>query len=252
MPKTQTAGLRRFTEHERRIGASQMSAADPAAMEGHTRYKAMVFQPDEHTRVFKSGHHNKKIGKKVLRGRWSGMPIYTLTLEERATCPRSCHHWLDCYGNKMHWSQRLAHGQELEEFMELELMRLQQTHPGGFVIRLHILGDFYSIGYVVRWLGWLKQFPALRVYGYTAHRPGTPIGDSVNALRKRIPERFAIRVSLPAGEAVRGWPAAVTVRPGEQRPPGVSCPAQQDQTECCSTCALCWDMMDKAVLFVEH
>src|SRR5262249_24811065 len=34
----------------------------------------------------------------------------TLTLEERATCPTTCRHWRDCYGNKMHRAQRWQRG----------------------------------------------------------------------------------------------------------------------------------------------
>ena len=28
--------------------------------------------------------------------------MYTVTLEERATCPKTCKHWYDCYGNTAH------------------------------------------------------------------------------------------------------------------------------------------------------
>ena len=41
---------------------------------------------------------NGKLGKKILKGKWSGMPIYTGTLEERATCRKTCEHWNNCYG----------------------------------------------------------------------------------------------------------------------------------------------------------
>ena len=44
---------------------------------------------------------NTKLGKRVTKGKLAGFPIFTVTLEERATCPRSCIHWDDCYGNNM-------------------------------------------------------------------------------------------------------------------------------------------------------
>ncbi len=42
---------------------------------------------------------NVKLGKKVTKGIYKGYPIFTLTLEERKTCPRSCKHWNNCYGD---------------------------------------------------------------------------------------------------------------------------------------------------------
>jgi len=44
---------------------------------------------------------NVKLGKRVTKGKLAGFPILTLTLEERATCPASCIHYADCYGNNM-------------------------------------------------------------------------------------------------------------------------------------------------------
>ncbi len=40
---------------------------------------------------------NVKLGKKVTRGILKGMPIYTVTLEERSTCSETCAHWFTCY-----------------------------------------------------------------------------------------------------------------------------------------------------------
>ena len=57
-----------------------------------------------------SGHSNVKIGRDVRKGKlFRGYWIFTLTLEERATCPRSCFHWDTCYGNNMPFSKRINH-----------------------------------------------------------------------------------------------------------------------------------------------
>ena len=98
---------------------------------------------------------NVKLGKRVTKGKWKGFPIFTLTLEERATCPRSCAHWADCYGNNMLYAFRYEAGPELEAMLETELAELQRKYPNGFLVRLHILGDFYSVGYVAKWAKWL-------------------------------------------------------------------------------------------------
>ena len=50
----------------------------------------------EFENVLKCGRNNSKIGGDVLVGRLRGARIFTLTLEERATCPRSCAMWRAC------------------------------------------------------------------------------------------------------------------------------------------------------------
>ena len=93
----------------------------------------------------KSGENSAKIGGLIVKGRWRGFPVYTLTLEERATCPRTCHHWRSCFGNGTHLADRIAAGANLEWRLEREVALLDIDHPRGFVVRLHVLGDFYSV-----------------------------------------------------------------------------------------------------------
>ncbi|MGO1079934.1 GP88 family protein [Inquilinus sp. CA228] len=246
--------LRRFAEpHRREAGqVNAMRADDPAAVEGRTRYRATVVWPGLAQRILKSGWNSKKIGARVTKGEWSGMPIYTLTLEERATCPRSCTHWLDCFGNKMHWAERLMHGPALERRLGAELKALQAQHPGGYVVRLHVLGDFYSVAYVRRWLSWLRRFPALRVFGYTAWRPSTPIGALVAAARDRMWDRVAIRTSDSGGDAnTYSAYSAQAARHWTAGGRAIICPQQQNKTECCGTCSLCWATR-RPIVFLAH
>ena len=49
---------------------------------------------------------NIKLGKKVTKGKFNGFPIFTVTLQERATCPTDCIHWSNCYGNNMPFATR--------------------------------------------------------------------------------------------------------------------------------------------------
>jgi len=240
--------LRRFTEPEQ-IGNPKTLAEDHrAVVDGETQYPARVKHVADVDRCFKSGEHNKKIGKEIVKGKWVGMPIYTLTLEERATCPRTCTHWRDCYGNKMNWSVRLRHGPALEHKLEAELEALQAEHPAGFVVRLHVLGDFYSPEYVAKWGRWLVKFPALRVYGYTAWKRWDDIGYLINILNMR-PDRWVVRFS-DAG----GYDGTITVGSviEAEIAGAIPCPAQTQKSECCATCGLCWSKTDKPIAFQRH
>lgn len=243
--------MRRFHDHKPPlVGIKALAADHPAILAGRTLYEARRQWAGFEGRVLKDGHNSRKIGRLVTKGKWRGMPIFTLTLEERATCPRSCLHWRDCYGNKMNWSNRLLPGDALERRLAAELAQLQRTFPGGFVVRLHVLGDFYSVAYVDRWVAWLDLHPALRVFGYTARPAADPIGARLRQVVAERWDRFAIRSSnLGVAEA-----GANTIARQPEAPrvaEGIVCPAQTGRTDCCGTCGLCWGTRAN-VAFVAH
>ena len=217
----------------------------PAVVENRTQYPHML---GEHSYPpLKSGFNNSKIGKTITKGRWKGMPIYTLTLEERATCG-PCNHKLDCYGNKMVYAARQPQGDDTIAYLQLNLWELQQKHAGGFVVRLHVLGDFYSVEYVRHWLAWLEKFPALRIYGYTARDPMLSIGVEIMKLQNGFEDRFRMRWSdYPTDhDATRSIKDEASA--GDDV---IVCPAQVSKTACCATCALCWETR-KNIAFISH
>ncbi len=229
--------------HGRTLGARH-----PAVVEGRTLFPTTRRRPDQVLRLLKSGFNARKIGGKIQKGAWSGFPVYTLTLEERATCPSACEHWASCYGNNMHFAQRIRHGLNFERRLWSELEALQQAHPGGYAVRLHVLGDFYGVRYARMWERALVTFPALHVFGFTRRWPvgeDAKIGRALFRLSTEWWDRFAIRFS--GSSAPMG---ATTYQAGE-RPDGIACPAQLGQTDCCSTCALCWSTT-KPVAFLQH
>lgn len=209
-------------------------------------FPSRVFDASEVGRVLKDGHQSRKIGKTVTKGARRGWPIYTLTLEERATCPRSCVAWGTCYGNNMQAAERISPGPELQAALTAELAALQEEHPSGFLVRLHVLGDFYSVAYAEFWRDALDRFPALHVFGFTARLPGTEIGDILAPLIDDRWDRFAIRYS---GSDFPEKSAEILTSDGGSR--GIVCPAQTGATECCATCALCWHST-RTIAFRRH
>jgi len=182
---------------------------------------------------------NRKLGTRVTKGRWKGMPIYTLTLEERATCPTSCNLWDVCFGNNMRWAERITHGPALERALPHEVRELAERHPGGFVVRLHVLGDFYSLDYARLWKQLVRETPQLHVFGYT-HTKGQlwrELGWSH--------ERWVIRHSDNPGRLTAHAKAASD--PGD-----LVCPEQTGRVKDCGSCALCWNTSVKDITFLEH
>jgi hypothetical protein len=240
--------LRRFGTLEPKGAGVVLPAYHPASRAGNSIFPSRVFDPGEVARVLKDGHQSRKIGKVVQKGRLKGAPIFTLTLEERATCPRSCREWASCYGNNMQAAERIVAGLALESALLLEVRELAKSHPDGFLVRLHVLGDFYSLEYVARWALFLELYPALHLFGFTAHDPASAIGRAVAGLALTFGwSRAAIRFSGEPHELH----AARVIGPGESDPGAVLCPAQSGSTECCATCALCWQST-RAIAFRRH
>lgn len=243
-----TSGLRRFGNHQvTGHSRTRLRLDHPAATDGRTIFPSRVFSASARDRVLKSGMNSSKIGRMVVKGRWRGMPIYTLTLEERATCPRSCREWLTCYGNNMHLAERFRADGEFIVHLWSELLRLQRRHAEGFVVRLHVLGDFFSEGYVALWATALEQLPALRAFGFTARHPNLdPIGRALWTLTEQHWDRFAIRFS---GRDAPDMGAVVIG--ADDKAQHIICPAQQNKTDCCGTCGLCWHSK-KTINFLRH
>lgn len=163
------------------------------------RLKQVVENLQEEGKTHRYGRFPTKTSNNITKAPkgakdWIGLPMYSLTLEERATCPDYCFHWKTCYGNNMGFANRYDHSDPdlLERTIERDLMYLASVHPNGFVIRLHVLGEFYSIGYVSCWATWLEKYPMLKVFGYSARLRQDAIGNELRLLREQYPKRFKI------------------------------------------------------------
>lgn len=197
--------------------------------------------------VLKQQKPNNKIGRLVTKGTFAGKRIFSLTLEERATCPKSCERWLDCYGNNMPFAHRLKHGVELENRLVREIDELCKKYPQGILVRLHVLGDFYSPEYVQLWGKLLAAHPTLAVWGYT-HRtdPACPIHNAIKQIKMNYGLRFFIRWSdvpdVPDSASHESIAA----------PDAITCPEQIGRTKNCGTCGLCWNAAAEKIKFIHH
>ena len=188
-------------------------------------------------------------GRYVKKGKLKGAEVYTLTLTERETCPQSCGHWDDCYGNNMPFAHRLEHGKELENrlFDEVgEKCRKAAEKGRKVLVRLHVLGDFYSTDYVLLWRTLMVLHNNLYVWGYTHHTAQTDsdIYKELFTNRVAFPERWFVRWSDTG--------MRFSANSEELGTTGIVCPEQTGQTQACTTCSLCWDAPDKNIIFKTH
>jgi hypothetical protein len=234
----------RFNLHRLNGNGATLRPGHPALIEGRSAFPHRVAAGLTHLRP---GYHSSKLGRRVLKGRWKGMPIYALTLEERKTCPRTCALWAACYGNNMQWAKRSPHGPEFELALWRELHALNRRHRNGFVVRLHVLGDFYNVSYVGLWHAALDWFENLHVFGYTAWPTSTEIGHYVQHLRSTRWDRFSVRTS----GAEKGLRTSVFERAEDVALGTIICPAQTGKTKSCGSCGLCWNSK-RPIAFLRH
>lgn len=225
-----------------------------AAEQGISAYPTRIVHPDEATApLLKPGYNNGKLGGIVTKGEFRGYMIYSLTLEERASCPRTCERWYDCFGDNMGFATRYIHGRELEQKIVSEVIGLMAKHPDGVLVRLHVLGDFYSVNYVNYWRVLLERFPKLAVFGYTARPPDSDIGVAIRATQKAAGyRRFAIRYSTSDYGTTEAMATATWYSHGEPPPAGTfACPEQTGRVMTCGSCGACWQGQ-KPVAFLLH
>lgn len=214
----EVSARRRFERHA--VGRHiSLKAEHPSVVEGRTMFLKRAKPSASAPRLLISGVNNKKIGSHVTKGWMRGRPIFTLTLEERATCPRTCLHWVDCYGNSVHWPNRW------------------------------VLGDFFSRDYVHFWGNLLRQHGGLSIFGYTAWQPETEIGEAIWFQMVMFGRRFMVRFSDGPSNVRRT--VSVESEAEGVKAGAVVCPAQTKRAESCGDCCLCWHT-EKPIAFISH
>ena len=211
-----------------------------------TKFRKSIKSPAT-ANVLKSGDNNAKLGFKIESKRWNGKRLYSLTLTERDTCPIDCHHWDDCYGNNMPFAHRFSID-GLTDKLRIEIPALLNKHKSGIVIRLHVLGDFYSPEYVAFWEEMLATYPTLCLFGYTARRVDSDIGKAIYLMNLCYGDRCVIRYSRnEAFDTVGQSFAAEESFDGQS----FTCPEQTGKLDSCAACGLCWTVT-KTVRFLSH
>jgi hypothetical protein len=255
-------GLSRFanaavTEPVDRASVS-LDARHPALRDATTIFPSRVFDADDREHILVDGINNAKTGWRVMKGAWAGSPMYHLSLEERATCPRSCAVWAQCYGNGLPLAVRFRRSDRLIERLDDELHALagRRRNGDGFVVRLHALGDFPDIDYLWHWARWSDEIPGLRIWGYTAHPADSEIGSKIAECNTVRPDRWRIRFSVSPDAAPGPMQTASiwTKADGPRDRQDVICPQELGKTATCGTCVLCWNpnAAGLRVLFLGH
>lgn len=194
------------------------------------------------TAILKSVAGNGKMGKGsnvVTKGKWAGLPMFQMSLEERATCPFDCKQWASCFANNMAFAHRIDHTHpEFLPKLDSEIAGLTARYRHGVVIRPHVIGDYFSPEYAQFWMDQVDRHKNLHLFGFTHWARDSAVGQIIS--RGNESDRVWIRFSDQGGEM------SANVE-GE----GFQCPEQTGLTESCLTCGACWSTT-RAVRFKHH
>jgi hypothetical protein len=230
-------------------------------LDGTVYSKNVVDFADGDRAPLKPARDNGKLHSNiVVRGYFAGYAMYSLTLEERATCYAKCGQLKTCYGNNMPFAKRYNVTETLLAAIDAQLGQL--TRKGRkILLRLHILGDFFSVEYINFWRSMLVKYPTVSAFGYTHWPIITPQGREVERLVKDMAGRFAIKYSTDHAKQIPllslyTLGGTIVVKDWADAPKGwIKCPAQMAAdrgislgcAECGIACAT-----TSNVAFVEH
>lgn len=219
---------------------------NPALAQAITIHPKSKRSPTE-TTILKSVSDNKKMGKGsnlITKGKWSGMPMFQMSLEERATCSRDCQQWASCFANNMAFAHRIDHTHpEFIPTLDAELSALCHLYRHGVVVRPHVIGDYFSAEYAQWWMDQVERHKNLHLFGFTHWARSSDIGKIISHANES--DRVWIRFSDQGGEM------SANVAGGAFDNDGFQCPEQVGKTNSCLTCAACWGTL-RAVRFKHH
>ena len=139
----------------------------------------------------------------------------------------------------MAFAHRIDHTHpQFYELLGAEINVLAKRYRYGFVIRPHVLGEYFSAEYAAFWIEQTTLYSNLHVFGFTHWERDSVIGRMIMEWNKN--DRVWVRFSDQGGEM------SANVE-GE----GFDCPEQTGKTESCLTCGACWSTV-KPVRFKQH
>lgn len=139
----------------------------------------------------------------------------------------------------MAFAHRIDHTHpQFYELLGAEINVLAKRYRHGFVIRPHVLGEYFSPEYAAFWIEQTALYPNLHIFGFTHWERDSVIGRMIMEWNKN--DRVWVRFSDQGGEM------SANVE-GE----GFDCPEQTGKTESCLTCGACWSTV-KPVRFKQH
>jgi len=139
----------------------------------------------------------------------------------------------DIYESNLEASKQLG-------FVERIVREILRVKPEAF--RLHVVGDFYNVEYVEKWLEIADRLPDVKFFGSTRSWRVPGLRDAVERFRD-LPNVY-LRASIDFSHLDKpSYSWGVWSIEGEGDP----CPHDYGQVENCITCKKCWQTKDSDI-----
>jgi hypothetical protein len=125
-----------------------------------------------------------------------------------------------------------------KDFVPLLIMELNTIALPAF--RLHVVGDFYSESYILKWIEIANHFPDIHFFGSTRSWRVPKLVPAIEEFREQ--ENVYLRASVDLTDNLTPGPAWSTWSVHGQ---GVPCPHDKGKVKSCYTCGRCWS--DKVI-----
>lgn len=176
-----------------------------------------------------------------------GPDVYSYSKLAELTCPGSTPECRSiCYAKRIEGP--------LLEIYEINTNALVVPPPpkGAKWLRLHVSGDFDSVGYICQWIHIVNINPDIQFWAYTRSWRVPNLLQHLELLRtqKNI-QLFASMDESVIGEPPEGWRKA-WIKGDSRIKKGLVCPEERGKVDNCQTCGYCFKSIPGDVIFVKH
>ena len=122
------------------------------------------------------------------------------------------------------------------------------------MVRLHVGGDFFTVGQIEAWIKVAKKLPDHRFFGYTRSYRIPELLPALEELRKLPNVKIFASRDTQTGDIPEGWLwAALETLDIEDTSNAIPCPEQKGLVENCAKCKLCINtVVKKNIIFSLH
>lgn len=168
------------------------------------------------------------------------LPVITTCPGKTPFCERFC---FGLHGNFKLLNVKEANDRRLDatlrpDFVDTIIKEIRKVNPPAF--RLHVVGDFYSVEYIEKWIDIALELEVVIFFGSTRSWRCEFLSKTLKSFRdlKNVYIKASVDLSDPLGVPNCGW------RTWSVEGEGIPCPHDAGLVANCTACRRCWTVKD--------
>ena len=173
------------------------------------------------------------------------LPVITTCPGKTPFCDRYCFGlwgWFSMVDMKRKNDERLA-ATLADGFVDTIIEEIRKTRAPAF--RLHVIGDFYTVEYVEKWITIAKWLPYVIFFGSTRSWRCEFLAEALKQMRDL--ENVYLKASVDLTDSLDPFSCGWSVWSVEGE--GILCPHDHKSVANCAECKRCWTIKDLNVNF---